>query len=300
MAAVGIFGSEFPALNYVDMSRWGGPFEDHEVACMRARGVTAACVATGPGNYSLYSRQQAETASRHGLWLDGYAYQEYGADPVGWALDAVRDLDRFDVRMFWPDFEDTVNGRDWSVARRIEYCARALEVYDRELGRARVGWYGAGWYHRGYLGDTWEFADRALWDAWYPAGADAAKVLIQPWQGRPYGGFSEPAIYQYAGTTVLCGQSVDLNWARHVAQKEEDEMDPRVDKLIRLLSGADEALIDDWLERGNAPLLADYAANDVDGHVAQHAAAQAHQGEPHAIDGEGLPEHSHEPGAVRR
>jgi hypothetical protein len=68
------------------------------------------------------------------------------------------------------------------------------------------------------MGDTFEFADRHLWDADY----DGIPEAEASWS--PYGGWTERRIKQFAGTSTLAGQGgVDLNV---LSLKEVAEMSP--------------------------------------------------------------------------
>ena len=75
--------------------------------------------------------------------------------------------------------------------------------------------YTGGWYWRGYLGNTTELGDLALWDSSYITGAGSAADLVQRGGGdgkgvtpgffRSYGGWRRHTIRQYSSNATVAG-----------------------------------------------------------------------------------------------
>lgn len=290
MSGAGAFGAEFPSLNCIDMSKWGGDFTAAEAACCAAAGVRTVIIGTGPGGYSTNVLLQADDVVAAGLRLEAYTFLEWGFDERAWIDAGWEALGAFrpHVRRIWIDVEDTSPGP--KMAERAAYVwsavARARERYGVE-----VGIYSGGWYWRPQMADTAAFAHLPLWNSYYDGDPDI--------DGLPYGGWSAAtvAIEQFQGTTDLCGQSVDLNWLRRLpageSESEEDDMElrARVERLERILAAngvsstggeeADttgEAAIEMADERGWSLAL---GLSQARSRIATHVA------EPHAIDGEG-------------
>ncbi|MGE5595190.1 MAG: GH25 family lysozyme [Hyphomicrobiales bacterium] len=217
--------------NCVDMSRWGGELTAGEAACMKAAGIGTVIVASGPGNYGLFARQQAEAALAAGLRLEAYTFLEFESDPEWWVRQALARLDGLPIARWWLDVEDTDHGTSWTPAQRIACVQRALDAFTAAGTFAHV--YSGGWYWRPYMADTDVFArqGRKLWNAWYDSDPDV--------DGLPYGGWTaaDVAIEQFAGTSIVCGQSVDKNWLYFTEEGEDMDLRARVERLERLIGG---------------------------------------------------------------
>lgn len=218
-------------LNCVDMSRWGGELTADEAAAMKAAGIATVIIASGPGGYGLMAGQQAGTTLAAGLRLEAYTYLEFESEPEWWVREALARLDGLPVARWWLDVEDTEQGVDWTPDRRIAYVQRALDAFAAAGVFAHV--HSGGWYWRPYMGNTDAFArqGRKLWNAWYDGDPDI--------DGLPYGGWTaaDVAIEQFAGTSLVCGQSVDKNWLYFTEEGEDMELRARVERLERLLGG---------------------------------------------------------------
>lgn len=167
------------APNCVDMSRWGGELIADEAACMKAAGIGTVIVASGPGNYGLFARQQAEAALAAGLRLEAYTFLEFESDPEWWVRQSLARLEGLPVARWWLDVEDTDHGKSWTPAQRIAYVQRALDAFAAAGVFAHV--YSGGWYWLPYMGNTDAFArqGRKLWNSWYDGDPDV--------DGLPYG-----------------------------------------------------------------------------------------------------------------
>ncbi len=211
-------------LNCVDMSRWGGPLTQEEALCLIGRGVTHCIVGVGnPHGAGLWARKQAEMwGSQGGENLGAYVYLRFCGDAEGQLAQAFSVLSGISVDYWSIDAEDVssdiVGMRQDEVRAYLWKCIRAVESrgYDPII-------YTGQWWWRPKVGPSKEFGGYRLWDSNYPDAASVDSPVVMPWVGREYGGFGEPVIYQYKGTTDFCGQSVDLNWARDVGGNGVDK-----------------------------------------------------------------------------
>ncbi len=218
------FGPGFPALNCVDMSRWGGELTEQEARDLWAAGVRHIIVGTGdPNGAGLFAKQQAEMWLRvngtSGGTADAYLYLWFGGDPTLQVKQGVATLAGVPVRKWWLDAEDvSPECQHMQVSDRVTFldgCVAACRVLS-----LRFGIYTGGWWWNQYMPGVTKYAAFDLWNSYYDGNPDES--------GLPYGGWEHSAIEQYEGTTVLCGQSVDLNYAKDLeemfTQTQFDEM----------------------------------------------------------------------------
>jgi len=210
------------------MSRWGGELTSEEARCLLRGGIRTLVVGVGnPNTAGLWSVQQATswltTARSMGIEvrLDAYIYLYMEGDPVRQVDTAMSVLTGVPVGTWWLDAEDTESPRLIQDDRRVflQRCVARLAAVG-----VTPGIYTGRWWWRPMMGPTTEFGHLMLWDAWFPEAASADNPVIEPWPGREYGGFSEPTMYQFKGTTDLCGQSVDLGWDRRQPPVDADRL----------------------------------------------------------------------------
>lgn len=256
--------SDTVRLNAVDMSRWGGPLSVDEAELMLDAGVRLCIVGTGhPGGAGMYARQQAETwlerATARGLRgrLDAYIYLYFGGDAERQVADGMGVLGGLPVGTWWADAEDTDSPGLRQDERRA-FLWRALRAIE---GRgARAGIYTGAWWWRPNMGPSTKFGQYPLWDSYYPANDQPiVSPRVQPWQGRGYGGFGEPEIYQYHGTIDLGGQSVDLNWWRLEPEEDDVTRTEYEDLALALFAGSEQMSVRSTREERVAYALAKVA-----------------------------------------
>lgn len=213
-----------PHLNAVDMSMWGGELTSTEAQCMVDSGIKLIIVGTGrvvPGGLGQWSRQQAAMALDHGMLVDGYMYTYFEDEILPQVDRAIASVHGIPIRQWWANLEDVTPAalaRDVAtrIARGVEVCERFDAVSPTFAAGVGTG----GWYWRPYMGDTDVFsrAGRPLWNAYYDGDPDT--------DGLPYGGWTDSSIEQFQGTTTVCGQSVDLNYAKAIpASRPLDDPD---------------------------------------------------------------------------
>lgn len=193
-----------PRLNAVDMSRWGGELTAAEASALRAAGVELVIVGTGnPLGAGMWARQQALAAVAAGMRVEAYIYLYMAGDAGEQVAQAVRSLEGVPVARWWLDAED-VESPELTVPQRrtfLHVCVSLLQAR-----KVPVGIYTGRWWWVPNMGDYEGFAPLPLWNSWYDGDPDT--------DGLPYGGWTDSTIEQYQGTTELCGQSVDLNYAK--------------------------------------------------------------------------------------
>lgn len=197
-------------LNAVDMSTYGGELTATEAECMADAGVKLIIAGAGhPNSLGKWTEKQAEAASKAGLLIDGYRWLRL-TEPIAPQMEnAFSSMGNMlpKVRMWWIDCEDTNLGDMTppqvvaAIQEAVAFCAKKKVKHGIYTGR----W----WWPK--TGDSIAFAHLPLWAAYYD----------ENWDGLPYGGWAQSAIHQYKGTTDLCGQSVDLNYAKNLVVAEE-------------------------------------------------------------------------------
>jgi hypothetical protein len=202
-------------LRGIEFSQWGGPLDAGTVECWKSRGVEFAVV-----QYSAESRAQMDVLQQAGIKLEGYIYLYWGVSPwnqtpaqrTRLALATFGDR----ITRLWLDAEDSTNPYD---ENQLLECVKVCE----DAGMP-VGIYTGGWWWKPNTGDSKAFSHLVLWDANYlrtSADADAEFIPdLASW--KPYGGWTKPEIWQYQGTSTLCGYSVDMNYMFVEAEKKEE------------------------------------------------------------------------------
>lgn len=240
-----------PHLNCVDMSRWGGELTAAECEALKAAGVRCVIVGTGHEPANAWVGQQALAAATAGLlvecyiWIDLRNSEPYIASACRQALTAPWALF---VRRWWVDCESPSDIAPALAERGID---AALSVLDNDPERRPVGLYTARWWWtRNKMGS--KYSSRPLWSAHYDGDPDI------DFGSAPYGGWTQPLIEQYQGTTVLGGQSVDLNYhgGLDMAQPTVPEAPPSSD-LGELRARV--AALEAFTERLNVAALARFA-----------------------------------------
>jgi len=196
----------------IDVSNYTGELSQVVLASWRDEhdvGLVIAQSLNPPAGYPPgVTRQQVQAVTDAGLACDIYLWLWTGSNveqDMRNKLAVVNGQEHL-IRKVWLDVEDTSTS---SPGQRINAVRQAYAVIDgwtQTHGKPPAGLYSALWYWPSYMDNTPEFSGRQLWDADYDGIEDAAAS----W--RPYGGWSERAIKQYAGTSTLSGQGgIDLN-----------------------------------------------------------------------------------------
>lgn len=263
-----------PRLNAVDMSRWGGELTLEEALAMKALGVGLVIVGTGhPGGAGMFARQQARVADIAGLRVEAYIYLYMAGDAAEQVRQALATMEGLPVRRWWLDAED-VESPELSPADRRTFLHICVSIL--QGAKVPVGIYTGRWWWVPNMGDYDGFSPLPLWNSYYDGDPDT--------DGLPYGGWTESTIEQYQGTTNLCGQSVDLNYAKDL-EEEENVDGVTLRDVVAALGGA-QAIVE-WNARGNS-LLAGYALEQ-----GARAAVEARLNEHIANHAAGIHDHTH-------
>lgn len=199
-------------LNAVDMSTYGGEFTATEAQCMKDAGVKLIIAGTGhKKSLGKWSEQQAGVALDSGRVLDGYRWLNLNSPVHPQMQNAFESMGKHlaSIRMWWIDCEDTTmpGMGPMQVVKAIQEAVEFCEEAD-----VRHGIYSGKWWWVPQTGNSEKFSHLPLWNAYFDGDPDE--------DGMPYGGWEHSAIEQYKGTTMVCGQSVDLNYAKNLTPRE--------------------------------------------------------------------------------
>jgi GH25 family lysozyme M1 (1,4-beta-N-acetylmuramidase) len=183
----------------VDVSNYSGPISPEQARCLRQAGVEHLIAGT---QVASICRQQLEAALEAGLTIDAYVYLHWRRDVVAEVQSARGTLAGLQVGRLWLDCEDDPAGL--SAAEVVGRVGAALEA----CGPAACGIYTGRWWWLPGTGNSTEFAGLPLWHAEYTFSPEA-RPDFDAFQS--YGGWTRPSMWQFQGTTQVCGLSVDLD-----------------------------------------------------------------------------------------
>jgi hypothetical protein len=182
----------------LDVSNYSGPLRAEQASCWRALGYAHLVCGTQRPEITT---QQLATAVEAGLTVAAYVYVYWDGDVRLQVEAALAAVAAFPVERLWIDCEDGAGGRG---------AAEILSLIEAALAACRdspAGIYTGRWWWVPATGNSDRFRDLPLWHAEYtPPG-----TLPDPAGFRPYGGWERPAMWQFQGTTDVCGISVDRN-----------------------------------------------------------------------------------------
>ncbi|HLF72482.1 MAG TPA: GH25 family lysozyme [Dehalococcoidia bacterium] len=199
----------------------GGAITPSTVACWVETGYTHAIVGT---QWPLVARHQLEVCAAGGMSLDAYAWLSWDRDVRAAVATALETIRGFEAGRLWLDCEEATDGRPPSeIVSQIEAAVDAAQSVP-------VGIYTARWWWPAATGDSAAFAHLPLWHAEY-----TYREGYKPSQDEaprfdsfvPYGGWTRPAVWQYAGSVQHCGANVDLN----VIAQDSIEGEPALDAI---------------------------------------------------------------------
>lgn len=239
--------------NAVDMSTYSGELTEVEAGCMASNGIELMIAGTGHLNsLGRWTSQQAGVALDAGMTLDGYRWLNLSEPVVPQMVNAFSSMGPHigQVRMWWIDCEDTTLGA-MGPAEVIDAIGDAVEYCEQQ--GVRHGIYTGGWWWRPQAGDSDAFSHLPLWNAYYDGDPDE--------DGLPYGGWEHSAIEQYQGTTDVCGQSVDKNYAKNLTPPVTGDVEELVLLIASVVAGRNDGVpyqsIDEALTAYRALELAD-------------------------------------------
>jgi hypothetical protein len=196
-------------LRAIDVSNYSGPFGPEAVACWRRQGFDHIVCGTQRATVTL---QQLEAALAGGMSIAAYVYLYWAYDIAAQVQAARETVAGYPIERLWLDCEDEAAGRGPDeIVRLIGQAVAAC-------GETPHGIYTGRWWWVPHTGNSTAFARLPLWHAEYTASPGLAPGFDD---FRAYGGWTRPVMWQYQGTTWLCGVSVDLNLREPVAGPTE-------------------------------------------------------------------------------
>lgn len=283
--------------------------------CFAANGVTGII----PGVYSPTNAPNRMAAAAQGcrdagIEILGFYGFVYFGSPYGktrdtrWAIDLAQ---RFGVDRVWLDAETDgiangfTDGRLPTPAQRVAELAECVALV--EAAGLKPGIYTGGWWWPSNTGNSHAFMDLPLWHSAYAdeeGGYSEVRTV-------DYGGWRDVAIHQWTSTRRLCGRVRDHN---HYWLQELDEVTQRDFETLMLavFSGAEDRYPHDHPNpalRGmtlpreeRIPIARDRMerkAAGESGSVSDRAeSAIVITGTASLVNGDDVPEHTHEIGKV--
>lgn len=292
-----------------DFSNYDAPTFDP--SCFYAAGVRRAIVGCQREPIARDMLTRLRTAGTEIPAVYGFHYFGAAGGQAHEIVTAITLAHEFDVPLVFIDCELDAQQAGWgeappTIGQRVAQIAQSVErVQDSGLN---AGIYTGAWWWRPQTANSLMFAHLPLWHSAY--GKDSGP--LDPVTEVSYGGWSAVWAHQYTSTYELCGRGRDMNYLYQV----EDAMTPaelaRLERLERIvaangISTAGTGTIDkqgeDALayadERGWSAFLgvnlARTEAQTAQASVAGHASPANHPGV-----GASVPDHTHEPGGVKR
>jgi len=198
----------------VDVSNYSGAISQEQAACLKARGVEHLIAGT---QVPSVTRAQLEAALTAGMSIDAYVYLYWRRDIRAEVARALETVSGLPAGRLWLDCEDGAGGLPGEDI--VAVIAGAVEA----CGDSPCGVYTGRWWWAPSTGDSGRFSHLPLWHAEYTRSAEERPDFDS---FRPYGGWTRPAMWQFRGTTSLCGVSVDLN-LRQVPSMEQAGLNER-------------------------------------------------------------------------
>ena len=192
-------------MRLVDFSQHGGALAPETVNCWRSQGIAAAIV-----QYSERMKQHLDVLEAKAMRAEGYVYLYWDRSPWN---QTPQDRTRAALAMangrisrLWLDAEDTSHPYD---EQQLLECVALCHLAGMETGI-----YTGRWWWEPRTGNSQTFAHLPLWHAEYVTPSPNADLAMSPdfSKFKPYGGWTQPTIWQYQGTSTLCGHSVDMNY----------------------------------------------------------------------------------------
>lgn len=178
-----------------------------QCACLKSNGYGLAIVGC---SYGTLAGPQLSAFVAGGIAVEAYAWVQFSPSWQGVLDRALAVIQNYPVKRLWLDCEGAIINTGQTVAR----INAAIGYVQSKRPDLTLGIYTGGWWWKPNTADSQAFKHMPLWTADYvqDPGHDPT--------GTPklYGGWTEAAIWQYAGTIDTCG----LNTDRNVIMEEDD------------------------------------------------------------------------------
>lgn len=224
----------------VDASNYTAPMTPELLAGWKAEGVGLVIVqaVNPPAGYPPgVTRQQIQACLDAGFVVDAYVWLWFDAD-ISDIIQKLALLSGLNVRRLWLDVEDTAASKYSDSDCQAKVSAALVECDTISPIEHPTGIYTGRWFWADprYMANTPAFSDRSLWDSDYDGVVDAGNF-------HPYGGWTQRAIKQYAGTqlagtdlNVLSDEeAAELAEGADVTDQERADMQSRIDGLVNSL-----------------------------------------------------------------
>ena len=184
----------------------------NQCACLLQNDYTLAIVGV---SYGVVAGPQIQAFLDGGLEVEAYGWVSFEAtwqQPLDRALALIQN---YPIKRFWLDCEGPTHGAsDGAVVARINAAVGYVQTKRPDLV---VGIYTGCWWWNPNTGDSDAFKQLPLWIASYVTDATNPPLDETP---PLCGGWTQAAVWQYAGTVQTCGLNTDRNI---VFQQEEVE-----------------------------------------------------------------------------
>lgn len=201
----------------VDISNWSGEISVETVDRWSDAGVLRVIV--GAQNERIMRQQMQQIDMTGGIEIQAYVFlYDQWRDFSDQVEEAKRRYAGFPVTKLWLDCEfATTAPPDVAVARiqnAVDYCERKGINY---------GIYTGSWWWVPMTDDTHDFAHVDLWYSYYPMPFRPPCYSPVTYEESvvTFGGWTLFQMWQYRGTTLFCGVTVDFNYFREVRMMEE-------------------------------------------------------------------------------
>ncbi len=236
----------------VDFANYTAIPTPEQVRCLLENGYTRAIVGV---SYGFVARPQLEVCAKGGMDIEAYAWVRFSdlwRIPLDKALNVIGGLP---VKRLWLDCEENTQ---WPPDKVLDRIAEA-EVYVRNQRiDLDVGIYTGAWWWKPHTNDSERFSALPLWFASYREPNIDYRQLL-------FGGWTEAAMWQYAGTVETCGLNTDRNVILEARVKYTDEkLDEAFGEVLKQLGSlgakidtlgqAADAVIDHNDVKKNTPL----------------------------------------------
>lgn len=184
----------------VDIANYAGYLEAATLESWKAAGVSRVIVraSTEDNTKVIIALQQMQTVLENKIELQVYLwiYLEAGMSIEQQVSEALKLYGDMPITYWWLDLEAEADKGIDVIPSIVEAVAA---IGDRSVGiYTRRSW----WIDNAYDSDA--FKHLPLWDAHYTGRATFDDFV-------PYGGWTKPAMVQYAGDVPFGGVNVDLN-----------------------------------------------------------------------------------------
>jgi hypothetical protein len=190
------------------------------VDAMRQEGIRWCTVGITGNRY--FARQMAAVraaGAKCDVYLIPHRWAESGAARAEETLGVLAPF--APVPWVWLDAEVLADGVVPAAETACQWLRDALAVFD--AAHQPCGIYTSISQWQEITGDTKEFGDRPLWEAYYSS---------TPHAFRPFGGWTKRSGVQFQGSTTIAGMNVDLNLWEDKAMLTDEEIKGLIGALL--------------------------------------------------------------------